>query len=109
MGTLLTTNTVMQCPHGGMVNIVCANQMAKADGGQILRAGDVYTIAGCPLTISGAPHPCVTVEWTLPSLRSKAIGDSALTTDSIGLCKAADQAVQGVVIIQQTQMKASAI
>jgi len=31
-----------------------------------------------------------------------------LTTDSVGICKAADQAPQGQVLIQKTQTKAAA-
>ena len=108
MGQLLNTNTMMQCPHGGMVSVVTSNQRAMADGAPIVRADDVYTIAGCPFTVSSSPHPCVRVEWTLPSMTCKVEGSEPLTTDSVGLCKAADEVVQGTVLIVQTQMKASA-
>ena len=42
------------------------------------------------------------------SPKTKAVSDNVLTRDSLGLCKAADQAVQGTAMIQQTQTKASA-
>ena len=53
-------------------------------------------------------HPCVLVQWQMPSSSTSAVGAQVLTTASIGLCQAADQVVQGTVLIQKTQMKASA-
>jgi hypothetical protein len=43
------------------------------------------------------------VQWVQPALRSQAIGDFTLTEASVGLCVAADQAVQGTVLIMFTQ------
>ena len=106
MGQILTMNDTMMCPHGGSVTLVSTQSRASAGGGLILRPGDVFVVAGCPFT-PVSPHPCVTVEWQAPATRCKA-GDSVLTTSSIGLCKAADQAPQGMVIIAVTQMNASA-
>jgi hypothetical protein len=60
---------------------------------------------GCPFVIGTVAHPCATVQWVVSSLRSKAAGDSTLTEESVGLCQAADQAVQGpvqVVVAQPT-------
>ena len=106
MGQLLNTSSVMMCPHGGMVSAVSSNTKAKA-GDFMLRPSDTFTIAGCPLNISGAPHPCVRVQWVVNALRSKAAGDFTLTTDSVGLCLAADQAPQGTVLINFTQPRVS--
>ena len=111
MGKILTTSDVMLCPHGGQVSITATHASVSA-GATVVRASDVFTVAGCAFMIGTSPHPCVTVEWQMPAMRVKA-GDmgaaqSVLTSDSIGLCKAADQAAQGTVMIQQTQQKASA-
>ena len=109
MGNILTTADVVMCPHGGSVSMAPGNTRAKAGGAFIVRPGDTFTVAGCPFTLpSGTPHPCVTVQWQMPAARTKAVSDNVLTRDSIGLCKAADQAVQGTAMIQQTQTKASA-
>jgi hypothetical protein len=43
------------------------------------------------------------------ALRGAADGDAPLTTDSVGLCVAADGAVQGPVLIQDTQPKVSGL
>jgi hypothetical protein len=111
MGQILTAADIMMCPHGGQVSIA-AVQGSTSAGALIVRPGDVFSVAGCPLNVSGAPHPCVIVEWQSPSTRVKAgdrgAADFVLTTASVGMCKAADQAPQGTVMIQKTQLKASA-
>ena len=109
MPALLTTSSVLMCPHGGMVTIASSNARLKA-GDFIARPSDTFTIAGCPFTLPGpTPHPCMTVQWVKSALRCKAAGDFALAQDSIGMCLAADQAPQGTVLIQSTQPRASAV
>ncbi|WP_295386964.1 hypothetical protein [uncultured Thiodictyon sp.] len=108
MGRLLTTADALMCPHGGSVSSVCGNARVRAGGGFVLRPTDRFMIAGCPFNLSGSPHPCVSVAWQAPAGRTCAAGDRCLTTDSIGLCQAADQAPQGQVMILCTQTKASA-
>lgn len=107
MGQLLTTATVMMCPHGGTVSAITTNTKVTAGGAPVVRPSDTFLVAGCAFA-PVAPHPCMTVEWQMPSTKTKADGDFALTTDSIGLCKAGDQAPQGMAIIMTTQPKASA-
>jgi hypothetical protein len=107
MANLLTTSSVMMCPHGGTINAISSNTKTKAAGSYLLRSSDTFIIAGCPLNIAGAPHPCMQVQWVQTALKSKAIGDFNLTLDSVGLCVAADQAVQGTVLINTAQPKVS--
>ncbi|HVZ52509.1 MAG TPA: hypothetical protein VG986_11110 [Pseudolabrys sp.] len=107
MPSLLTTSSVLMCPHGGTVTASSSNTQAKA-GDFIVRPSDTFTIAGCPFTLpSGTPHPCMTVQWVKSTLRCKAGGDFALAQDSVGLCLAGDQAPQGTVLIQSTQARVS--
>jgi len=108
MGNLLTTASSLLCPHGGTVSAVSANTRAKA-GDFVLRSSDTFTIAGCPFTLPSGPHPCMTVQWIVAALRTKVLGDPVLTSDSVGLCNAADQAPQGTVLINSTQTKASGL
>ena len=107
MANLLDTSSVMMCPHGGSVIAISSNTRAKTSSGAILRASDTFTIAGCAFNISGAPHPCVSVNWVSPDARTKALDDLTLSQQSIGLCVAGDQAVQGVVLITSTQARVS--
>jgi hypothetical protein len=94
------------CPHGGTVMPVSSNTKTTAAGSPILRATDTFTVAGCPLVIGVVPHPCVTVQWVQPAVQSTVLSDSTLTEQSVGLCQAADQAVQGTVLVVFTQPRA---
>lgn len=106
MPNLLTTATVMMCPHGGTVSSISANTRANAGGSAILRTSDTFTIAGCTFQISGAPHPCMQVQW-MGAGRVNAAGGTALNQSFVGLCTAADQAPQGTVIISGNQATVS--
>jgi hypothetical protein len=107
MPRLLTASSMLQCPHGGMVSISTTNTQARAGGAFLARSSDLFTIAGCPLNVAGAPHPCVRVQWVQTALRSKAVGDATLTEASVGLCLAADGAPQGAVLVGSTQVQVS--
>src|SRR5947209_4034029 len=95
----------MMCPHGGSVTATTSNTKAKATGAFLLRASDTFTIAGCAFIAGLVPHPCVQVRWVQTALQGKAGGDFLLNEASVGLCVAADQAVQGTVLILSTQPK----
>jgi hypothetical protein len=103
MGQLLTASSVLMCPHGGTVSVISTNTRANAVGAPILRPSDTFIIAGCGWMLGTVLHPCMTVRWIVPGLRGKALGDSVLTTDSVGLCLAADNAPQGPVMVAAFQ------
>ena len=107
MGALLTTQSTLQCPHGGAVQASSSNTRARADGAAILRAGDTFTISGCPFVLASVAHPCVRVQWIVATLHNPAAGDAALSDSSVGLCLAADSAPQGTVLVASTQRKVS--
>jgi hypothetical protein len=107
MGKLLNDSSSMMCPHGGAVQAITSNTRAKGSGGFLLRSTDTFVIAGCSLTISNSPHPCVQVQWVETALKSTVMSNPTLTDESVGLCVAADQAVQGTVQITSTQAKVS--
>jgi hypothetical protein len=103
MGQLVTTASTLMCPHGGSVTMVSSARV-KAGGAQVMRSNDTFTIAGCPFTVGPAVHPCVRIQWVAPSMQSRSGGDFTVTTDSVGLCLAADQAPQGPPQFVSTQM-----
>jgi len=103
MAGLLTASSVLMCPHGGTVQVVTSDTRVQAAGGFVLRSSDTFMVVGCPLVIGVVYHPCTTVQWSVPALRSKAVGDSTLTEESLGLCQAAEQAVQGPVQVVVAQ------
>jgi hypothetical protein len=103
MGGLLTTASILMCPHGGTVSAVSSNTKANAGGAPLVRASDTFVVAGCALSSATPPSPCVSVQWVSPDTRSQAMGDFTLSEASVGLCLAATQAPQGSVIISNTQ------
>jgi hypothetical protein len=109
MAGLLNTSSTLMCPHGGTVSAISSNTKTKAGGSFVLRSADTFAIAGCPFALGPTPHPCVQVRWVQTSLKSQVAGDFILTADSVGLCVAADQAVQGTVLIQATQSQVSGL
>ena len=103
----LTTTSSMSCPHGGTVTASTSNSRVRADGMFILRSTDTFTIAGCPFMIGTVKHPCVSVRWDVHCERHTSQRDPSLTRDSVGLCLAADQALQGTLQVSSTQNKAT--
>jgi hypothetical protein len=111
-GHVLTTQTKMQCPHGGQVQAVSANTTVSAgSGAYVLRMSDTFSIAGCPFQIPAPPgtipSPCVRVQWTVADMRVKVGQQQTLSEGSVGLCFSAQQAPQGTVIVVSTQMQVS--
>jgi hypothetical protein len=106
MGALLTTVSMLMCPHGGTVTAISSNTQVSAGGAPLVRSSDTFIIAGCPFTLPGpVPSPCMTVQWIQTDTQSKAAGDFTLSMNSMGLCLAATQAPQGTVLINNTQQK----
>jgi hypothetical protein len=105
MGAFLNTSSVLQCPHGGSVNIVTSNSKVKADGDYVVRSNDTFIIGGCSFMLGNSPHPCVEVQWVTTAQKNQVVNDKVLTEDSVGLCVAGDKAPQGSVTISSTQSK----
>jgi hypothetical protein len=91
-----------------MVTVITSNTKVKAGGDFLVRASDAFIIAGCPFSLGPLLlHPCLQVRWVQPDRQSQVMGDFTLSEQSVGLCVAADQAVQGTVLIQLTQQQVS--
>jgi hypothetical protein len=102
MPALLTASSVILCIHGGTVTAVTSNTRTRAAGDFVLRSSDTFVVSGCPFT-PVLPHPCVMIQWVQADTRSQVLGEFTLDESSIGLCIAADQAVQGIALIAATQ------
>lgn len=109
MGTILTTAATMLCPHGGMISGTVAGSKRATARAQILTVNDTFMISGCTFQISSAPHPCVRVQWMTGAAKATADKGAILTTDSQGLCLAADSAPQGPPSLSPAQTQAVAL
>jgi hypothetical protein len=107
MPNFLTTASQLMCPHGGTVSATTQNSQAKAGGDFIVCSSDQFQIAGCPFMLGPNPHPCMQIQWLVPTTMDKACQNSALSDSSVGLCVAADQVPQGAPQVTQTQAKGS--
>lgn len=107
MSGMLTTATVMMCPHGGMVQAIPSSTAVQFGGAPVVTAADTFMIAGCPFVIALVPSPCLSVQWVSPALQSQVNSNPTLTEASVGLCLAATQAPQGPVTISSTQPQVS--
>ena len=101
---ILTQAATITCPHGGQAVVVPQNMTIQIAGSPVLVMSDVTTIAGCPFNISGAPAPCVSVQWTMPATSTMANNVPVLLATSIGLCIGGSGAVPAVVVPGQMQV-----
>jgi hypothetical protein len=106
-GFLLTSASTILCTHGGSASVSPSNTVVEA-GAPILVESDVHTVAGCPFMIGNTPSPCVQIAWSAGAAKVAINGTPALVQSSVGQCKAATGAVQGVAIIASTQAKVDA-
>ena len=107
-GNILTTASSIMCPHGGQAILMTSNARSTADGAPALLQTDVHPVAGCPFFIGLKPSPCIRIEWQAGAARATVDGTPVLVQSSIGLCYSPESAPQGVAVIVNTQMKASA-
>jgi hypothetical protein len=102
---ILQVGCVVQCPHGGVATPSPVNSRVRVGGAFALLANDSWVIAGCPVNVAGAPHPCVTIQWSGAAQRVKVGGQPVLLATSVGLCKAPDQLVQGTATVSGVQTR----
>lgn len=106
MPAILQFGCTIQCPHGGQANVVPSNVRVQVDGAFALLPTDVFLIAGCPFTFPpSTPSPCLTIDWSAEATRVSIGGVGPLLESSVGLCKAATQAVQGPATVTGVQTK----
>jgi len=108
MPNLLTTASSVMCPHGGQAVLMTSNARVTAGGAPVLLESDIHIIAGCPFTIGPKYSPCVRIEWSAGAAMSTIDGVKPLTQSSVGRCIGVEGAPQGLAMVVQTQLKASA-
>jgi hypothetical protein len=93
-----------------MASVVNTNTRVKVGGNFALLSTDAYTVAGCPFTLPGPKlQPCVTIQWQAEARRVKVAGGPVLLQTSIGLCKSAEQVVQGTALVTGVQTRVKGV
>ena len=101
---MLTTDSQIQCPHGGTASISPPMRNADADAGaEILVEGDEHSVVGCPFTIGQKYSPCVKIKWKAGASFVKSSSKKVLTKASVGLCYSGENAPQGKAMVVSTQ------
>lgn len=96
---LLNTNSVIMCPHGGMVvHVPVTSTTFRVDGRRPMLMTDIYNVVGCPFVNGYHPSPCQSVTWVSASSLLLVKGIPVLTRNSVGIC-----GFQGPAIITYTQ------
>lgn len=102
-GPLFHVGATALCSHGGQVQTVSTNSRVLVSGMPVATLADQFLVAGCPVVIAGAPHPCVRVQWLVPAARVQVMGQPVILQTSTGLGLAPDQAPQGPPTVVATQ------
>jgi hypothetical protein len=100
---ILDLGCAIQCPHGGQATVTPGNTRVMVGGNPALLVTDVVTIAGCSFNVSGAPVPCVTVQWSGPATRNTVSAAAVLLETSVGVCVNAAGAPQGTAVVNGVQ------
>lgn len=101
---LLNTNSVILCPHGGLVTHVPTTFTSyRIEGRQPMLMTDEYLIAGCAGT-GGPMGGCFRVQWVTASTMLIVKGVPVLTQASVGLCQTAAGVPTGPAIVASTQL-----
>lgn len=110
-GNTLNTNSSLQCPHGGTVQIQSSNTKVNSESAPVAMSTDTFTISGCPFQIPAAPSPipspCITVQWVLPDGMNQVNSNFILSQGSVGICMSATGLPQGTVVVANTQSSAT--
>src|SRR5512146_2314325 len=106
---ILTTASVVMCPHAGLAQLVTSDTDALIEGAPALLQSDVHPIAGCTFAPGGVYTPCVIIRWVTAATRTAVHGVPVLLQNSVGLCLNAAQAPQGTAIVVMVQQQAKGI
>jgi hypothetical protein len=86
-GYLAHVGALIQCAHAGPAQVVTTNARVKVMGQFVALQNDQYMVSGCPFTVPpGTPLPCVTIQFVVPALRVKVMGQPVILKDSVGIC-----------------------
>ncbi len=105
-GLLIQDGVVVQCPHGGFVQINRASEgRVMLVGEPALTAADGFVVAGCP-----ASPPCQTVKWeTCMSMRIRHGGLPVLIASGEGSCLDAAGVFRGPAVLSGVQGRVSGV
>lgn len=107
-GYVLHEGITITCPHGGSGSLSPSNTKVTLDGKRVAVVSDTTTVSGCAFNVSGAPSPCLSVQWLMPATRVSVGGTPVLVSSSVALCTAAGSVPQGPAMVSGFQTRVQA-
>lgn len=107
-GFVVDAGASITCPHGGTGTPIPTATRVTVGGKPPLLATDTVVIAGCGFNVSGAPSPCLQVQWVMPSTRLQVQQAAVVLSSSIGLAVNAAGAPQGPATVTGFQTRVQA-
>jgi hypothetical protein len=104
-GFLLDAGATITCPHAGQATVTPKVTRVSVGGKPPLVVNDLFTISGCSFNVSGAPSPCLTIQWLMPAMRVTAESSAVLLSSSVGLCVNAANVPQGTALVTGFQTR----
>ena len=89
-GYIVTTASVIQCPHGGTASIPHVLESVLIDGQPAAVADAVGGVAGCPFQPA-----CRQITWIVDDAALRVDGRPLLTTGTVGMCESGEGDANG--------------
>ena len=109
MPPVLTMGSRGRCAHGGTLVLDTSNTLLYANDFPVLLESDIHAVIGCPFTVALVYSPCVTVDWEAGADSLSVNGVGVLVENSIGTCRNAAGAPQGVALMTNAAPSLEAI
>ena len=88
MAYILTSSSIVLCPHGGIVSHVPMTNSSFTINGELpMLLTDAYLAVGCPNVFGGVSFPCVNILWVNPSTLLFVRGIPTLTNFSVPIAR----------------------
>ena len=104
-GYIIDAGATITCPHGGRVTVAAQATRTALSGQPPLRVDDTAVISACPFNVSGAPSPCLSVQWVMPATRLSVDSSPLVLSSSVAMCLNAANAPQGTALISGFQTR----
>lgn len=101
---VLTSGSILRCPHGGIVTIVATNGRVALAGTLLATITSSAVVSGCP----NAPDPCLMLVWPQGNRRVLVGGVPVATQHNGALAMTAGRAAAGPAIVAATQQRVAA-
>jgi hypothetical protein len=111
-GFLLDSGALIQCPHGGFVQLIAPINRVSINGQPVAKMGDTFAVIGCPVQQIGSspgPQPCETIQWIYPSARVFINEKPVLLDSSIGICGNSVGIITGPAVIIRVQQRVKGV